>query len=137
MAKIFAPKGFTIAKDDVPVFSAPPYEAQWAQWAGAALAFERVPGGFPRDPEGDVLWDGLEDKRCQCPHFGYLVKGRALMRLPDGTETFINQGDLYYAPPGHRVYALEDFENIEFNPDVKAAEDAMDAFSRNAKKAHD
>lgn len=135
MTEIFSPKGYTIPLKDVPVLSFPPYKAQWAQWAGAALAFEVAPAGWPRDPESDVLWEGQAENRCQCPHWGYLVKGKGLMRLPDGSEAIINAGDLYYAPPGHRVYSLEGFENIEFNPDLNAAIAAMDAFDRNAKRA--
>ena len=66
------------------------------------------------------LLKGLPDDLCQCPHWGYLVKGKALLRLADGEEIIINGGDLYYCPPGHKLYALEDFENIEFNPAAEA-----------------
>jgi len=131
MAELFAPKSFSIAKDDVPTVKMGPYQAQWAQWAGYALAFEVVPGGFP--PGGDVAWEGLPDDLCQCPHWGYLLKGKALLRMADGSETIINGGDLYYCPPGHKLYAIEDFENIEFNP-AKQAQDTIEAFTANIKK---
>jgi hypothetical protein len=137
MPEIFSPKGFTIAKKDVPVIHAPPYSAQWVQWAGHAMAFEVAPGGWPADPNTDVLWDGLPESRCQCAHYGYVLKGKALMRLADGSETMMNEGDLYYCPPGHRVYALEHFENVEFNPDLDAALGVMAAFDRNAKRAEE
>lgn len=132
MAELFVPKGLTVAKDALPVVSMGPYQAQWAQWEGYAMAFERVPGGFP--PGGDVAWQGLPNDLCQCPHWGYLLKGKALLRLADGSETTINGGDLYYCPPGHKLYAIEDFENIEFNP-AKEAQATIEAFSSNIKKA--
>ncbi len=135
MPEIFSPEGYTIPLKDVPFLNFPPYKAQWVQWAGHAMAFEVAPAGWPRDPESEVLWDGQAENRCQCPHFGYLVKGKGLMRLSDGSEHIINEGDLYYAPAGHRVYSLEGFENIEFNPDVNAALAAMEAFDRNAQRA--
>ncbi|MGB9113596.1 MAG: hypothetical protein WCF24_12835 [Acidimicrobiales bacterium] len=131
MAELFSPDGLTIAKDDLPVVSMGAYQAQWAQWEGYALAFERVPGGFP--PGGEAAWEGLPEDLCQCPHWGYLVKGKALLRMADGREVTINGGDLYYAPPGHKLYAIEDFENIEFNP-AKEAADTIEAFSTNIKK---
>ena len=86
MAEIFAPKGYTIPLKDVPFIYAPPYKAQWVQWAGHAMAFESAPAGWPADPDSDVLWDGLPESRCQCAHYGYVTKGKALMRLSDGTE---------------------------------------------------
>lgn len=120
MSDIFKPDDFVVAKADIPVVSIGPYRAQWAEWAGYAMAFETVPGGFP--PGGDRAWDGLPDDLCQCPHWGYLLKGKALLRLSDGEERTINAGDVYYCPPGHKLYAIEDFENIEWNPAEKAAE---------------
>jgi hypothetical protein len=135
MAEIFAPKGFTIPLKDVPFIHAPPYKAQWVQWAGHAMAFESAPAGWPADPDSDVLWDGLPESRCQCAHYGYVTKGRALMRLSDGSEHMLNAGDVYYCPPGHRVYSLDGFENIEFNPDLDAALGAMAAFERNSRRA--
>lgn len=118
MTEIFAPEGYVVAKDDVPVREMGPYRAQWVEWAGHAMAFEVVPAGFP--PGGDVAWQGLPDDLCQCPHWGYLIKGKALLRLANGDELTINGGDFYYCPPGHKLYAIEDFENIEFNPAAEA-----------------
>jgi hypothetical protein len=131
MSEIFSPEAFVIAKDDVPAREIGPYRAQWVEWADHAIAFEVVPAGFP--PGGDVAWDGLPDDLCQCPHWGYLIKGKALLRLADGQELIINGGDLYYCPPGHKLYALEDFENIEFNPAKEAAE-TMATFATNIGK---
>lgn len=128
MSEIFAPKGLAVPKAQVPVVSIGPYRAQWAEWAGHAMAFEVVPKGFP--PGGDVAWTGLPDDLCQCPHWGYLLKGQALLRLGDGQETVINEGDLYYCPPGHKLYAVEAFENIEFNPAADARR-TMEKFAEN------
>jgi hypothetical protein len=128
MAEIFKPEGYVVSKKDLPTVGIGPYKAQWAEWAGHAMAFEVVPKGFP--PGGDIAWKGLPDDLCQCPHWGYLIKGKALLRLADGSELTINEGDLYYCPPGHKLYAIEDFENIEFNP-APEAQITMERFAAN------
>ena len=128
MPELFAPDEFRVAKSDVPVMRMGGYKGQWVEWADHALAFEVVPKGFP--PGGDKAFDGLPENLCQCPHWGYLLKGKAQLTLADGRQFIINEGDLYYAPPGHQIYALEDFENIEFNP-AEAARKTMEAFGSN------
>jgi len=132
MPEIFKPEDYVIARKDLPTVSMGPYRAQWAEWDGYAMAFETVPKGFP--PGGDAAWEGLPEDLCQCPHWGYLLKGKALLRLADGRELEINEGDLYYCPPGHKLYAIEAFENLEFNP-ARLAEQTMGAFSSNIAKA--
>src|SRR5437660_9089472 len=120
MPELFAPAELHVARDSVPVVRIDGYSAQWVAWAGHAIAFEVVPRGFP--PGGENAFEGLPQNLCQCPHWGYLLKGKAGLRLADGREVVINAGELYYAPPGHQLYAIEDFENIEFNPADLAAQ---------------
>ncbi|MBO0656792.1 hypothetical protein J1792_29845 [Streptomyces triculaminicus] len=58
---------------------------------------------------------GLPDDLCQCPHWGFLTKGRIKLRTAEGEETY-EAGQLYYWPPGHAPEALEDSEFAEFCP---------------------
>jgi hypothetical protein len=46
------------------------------------------------------LMKGLPDDRCQCPHWGYVIKGGATFRYMDREEVF-EAGDAFYTPPGH------------------------------------
>jgi hypothetical protein len=46
------------------------------------------------------LMKGLPDDRCQCPHWGYVIKGGAAFRYADREEVF-EAGDAFYTPPGH------------------------------------
>src|SRR5437867_1491230 len=46
------------------------------------------------------LLKGLPDDRCQCPHWGYVFKGRLTFRYADREEVY-EAGDAFYAPPGH------------------------------------
>src|SRR5690242_6633346 len=43
---------------------------------------------------------GLPGGSCPCPHWGYLVKGRMIVRY-DSHEEVIEAGDAFYIPPGH------------------------------------
>jgi hypothetical protein len=55
---------------------------------------------FREDVDGTPLLKGLPDDRCQCPHWGYVIKGRMVLRFADREEAY-EAGEAYYAPPGH------------------------------------
>jgi mannose-6-phosphate isomerase-like protein (cupin superfamily) len=58
---------------------------------------------------------GLPDDRCQCPHWGYVFKGKLTWRFGDHQEVF-EAGDAYYAPPGHAPEAEAGTEFVQFSP---------------------
>jgi hypothetical protein len=86
---------------------------------------------------GDVSWEldtaplfkGLPDDRCQCPHWGYVLKGRVRVRYPDREEV-IEAGDAYYLEPSHTTVFEEDTEVIEFSPKGKYQK-TMEVAARN------
>ena len=58
---------------------------------------------------------GLPDDMCQCPHWGYVFKGRVTWRYADHEEVS-EAGDAYYAPPGHALEAEAGTELLEISP---------------------
>jgi len=42
----------------------------------------------------------LPGGNCSCPHWGYVFKGRMIVRYGDHEEVF-EAGDAFYMPPGH------------------------------------
>jgi hypothetical protein len=52
------------------------------------------------DIDATPLLKGLPDDRCQCPHWGYVLKGKMTARYADRDEVF-EVGDAFYTPPGH------------------------------------
>jgi len=58
---------------------------------------------------------GLPDDRCQCPHWGYVFKGKLTWRFGDHEEV-VEAGDAYYAPPGHAPEAEAGSEFVQFSP---------------------
>ena len=71
---------------------------------------------FREDVDHTPLLRGLPDDRCQCPHWGYVIKGRLTFRFGDRDEVF-EAGDAFYAPPGHVPVATEPgSEYLQFSP---------------------
>jgi hypothetical protein len=58
---------------------------------------------------------GLPDDLCQCPHWGYMLKGKIKMKTKEGEEVY-QAGQAFYWPPGHAPEALEDSEYIDVSP---------------------
>ena len=71
---------------------------------------------FRQDVDATPLLKGLPDDRCQCPHWGYVTKGRLVYRFGDREETF-EAGEAFYAPPGHVPVQHEPgTEIVQFSP---------------------
>jgi hypothetical protein len=82
---------------------------------------------FHQDVDATPLLKGLPDDRCQCPHWGYVVKGRLTLRFPDREETY-EAGDAFYTPPGHVPVKHEPgTEIVQFSPsdELELTEAAM------------
>src|SRR3989442_881937 len=81
---------------------------------------------FRQDIDATPMLKGLPDDRCQCPHWGYVLKGKLTFRSADGEEVF-EAGDAFYVPPGHTQLAEADTEFVQFSPteELKATEAAM------------
>jgi quercetin dioxygenase-like cupin family protein len=45
---------------------------------------------------------------CQAGHLGYVVSGRQMIKMDDGTETEIGPGDVVHIPPGHDGWVVGD-----------------------------
>lgn len=75
------------------------------------VAFAKFPKGTDMAP----AVKGLPDDLCQCPHWGYLFKGRLKMQTKHGDEIY-EAGQAFYWAPGHAPEALEDCEYMDFSP---------------------
>lgn len=62
------------------------------------------------------LFAGLDNNACQCPHWGYVLRGSITTTDTAGTRETVNKGDLFYWPPGHNVRVDADAEIIMFSP---------------------
>jgi hypothetical protein len=82
---------------------------------------------FHQDIDATPLMKGLPDDRCQCPHWGYVLKGKLTYRFADREETY-EAGDAFYQPPGHVPVNHEPgSEIVQFSPtdELKKTEEVM------------
>jgi glyoxylate utilization-related uncharacterized protein len=71
---------------------------------------------FREDIDHTPLLRGLPDDQCQCPHWGYVIKGKMTFRF-GGREEVFEAGDAFYAPPGHvPVHTEPGSEYVQFSP---------------------
>jgi hypothetical protein len=83
---------------------------QYAEWGNIQAGFET----FKTDIDMVPLLRGLPDDRCQCPHWGFVIKGQMTIRYADREEV-IKAGDAYYMAPGHIPFLTAGTEVIEFS----------------------
>jgi hypothetical protein len=113
-------------KEDIPaVFEEGGAFVRHVEWGEMLVSYEGLPAGFDAAP----YHEGLPDNHCQCPHWGYVLKGRIRIRYVDREEVF-GAGDLYYLPPGHTPVVEEDYEALEFSPKDEMAK-TMEVVNRN------
>jgi hypothetical protein len=86
-------------------------------------------GEVRKDLEMDWLFKGLPADSCQCPHWGYVLKGRLHYKFSDHEEVF-GAGELYYVPPGHTPFIEAGCEYVEFSP-TDLLNETMEVVERN------
>ena len=96
------------------------------EWGEMNAALESFPAGMDTAP----LFQGLPGDRCQCPHWGYVARGRFTAHYADRSET-IAVGDMYHLAPGHTITYDEDTDLIEFSP-AGTYQQTMEVASKNA-----
>jgi len=67
------------------------------------------------------LFEGLEGNLCQCPHWGFVLRGQLTTIDAQGTRETVQANDLFYWPPGHNVKVVADAEIVMFSPQLEHA----------------
>ena len=86
-------------------------ELRKAEVGELSVSFIRLAAGTDLGP----ALVGLENDSCPCPHWGYMLEGRLLMRVPGGDQTY-EAGQAFYWAPGHAPFALTDCAYVDFSP---------------------
>jgi hypothetical protein len=61
------------------------------------------------------MLSALPGGKCQCPHWGYVLKGRLTIRYGDHEET-VEAGEAFFMSPGHAPAAIAGTELVQFSP---------------------
>jgi hypothetical protein len=86
---------------------------------GDAGGFDTISGEYFTLAAGvdtTPLFEGLEGDLCQCPHWGYVLRGRITTTDAAGAQETVTANDLFYWPPGHNVLVESDAEIVMFSP---------------------
>lgn len=109
-----------IAKDDVDVkMQIPGAVIRQRTEFGSVKGYEQLSGEYFSLAAGvdtTPLFVGLEGNRCQCPHWGFVVRGQLTTTAADGTKETVRANDLFYWPPGHNVKVDADADIVMFSP---------------------
>jgi len=109
-----------IAKDDIEVkMEIPGAIIRQRTDFGDATGLGKISGEYFSLSAGvdtTPLFMGLEGDLCQCPHWGYVLKGQLTTTDAHGVEETVSAKDLFYWPSGHNVKVNADAEIVMFSP---------------------
>ena len=109
-----------VAKDEVDVrMEIPGAVIRQRTGLGDASGFDGMSGEYFTLSAGvdtTPLFQGLEGNLCQCPHWGFVLRGRITTTDAKGARETVNANDLFYWPPGHNVKVDADAEIVMFSP---------------------
>ncbi len=109
-----------VAKDDVDVqMQIPGAVIRQRMNFGDVGGFDKISGEYFTLSAGvdtTPLFQGLDGNACQCPHWGFVIRGQITTTDAKGVEETVNANDLFYWPPGHNVKVMQDAEIVMFSP---------------------
>ena len=92
------------------------FEGHYEDLDGYTIGFET----YTADADLGPFFKGLPDDRCQCPHWGYVIKGKLVYHYPSGDDV-ITTGEGYFARPGHLPEIFAGTAVVEFSPTAEIA----------------
>ena len=95
------------------------------EWGGMQVTLE----SYHKTMDMAPLLKGLPDDKCQCPHWGMVLKGRMLVKYRDHEEV-TKAGEAYYMAPGHSPIMDPGTELVEFSP-IEEAMKSRQVIERN------
>ncbi|MEW6155660.1 MAG: cupin domain-containing protein [Actinomycetota bacterium] len=88
------------------------FEGRYEDLDGYTVGWE----SYTEDADPSPLFAGLPGDRCQCPHWGVVLRGTLVYTYDDGSEDVIGAGEAYYARPGHLPRFTAGTDVVEFSP---------------------
>jgi hypothetical protein len=85
---------------------------QSQDWGALNVSHIHLPAGADAKP----LLEGMPDNLCPVPHWGMVLEGSIKVEYSDGSAETVNEGEVYYWPPGHTISVDQEYRSIEFSP---------------------
>lgn len=109
-----------VAKENVDVrMEIPGAVIRQRQDFGDVSGFDKISGEcftLAAGVDTTPLFTGLEGDLCQCPHWGFVLRGELTTTDAEGVQETVVTNDLFYWPPGHNVRVTADAEIVMFSP---------------------
>lgn len=109
-----------IAKDDVDIkMQIPGAVIRQRLDFGDASGYGKISGEYFTLAAGvdtAPLFQGLDGNHCDCPHWGFVLRGQITTTDAAGEKETVKANDLFYWPPGHNVKVDDDAEIVMFSP---------------------
>ena len=109
-----------VAKENVDVrMEIPGVVIRQRQNFGDVSGFDTISGEYFTLAAGvdtTPLFLGLDGDLCQCPHWGFVLRGEITTTDARGGLETVTTNDLFYWPPGHNVKVNADAEIVMFSP---------------------
>ena len=109
-----------VAKENVDVrMEIPGVVIRQRQNLGDVRGFDTISGEYFTLAAGvdtTPLFLGLDGDLCQCPHWGFVLRGEITTTDAKGGQETVTTNDLFYWPPGHNIKVNADAEIVMFSP---------------------
>ena len=109
-----------VAKEDVDIrMEIPGAVIRQRRDFGDVSGFSGISGEYfslAKGVDTTPLFLGLEGDLCQCPHWGFVVRGQLTATDAVGNEEAVGANDLFYWAPGHNVKVDADADIVMFSP---------------------
>ena len=109
-----------VAKENVDVrMEIPGVVIRQRQNFGDVSGFDTISGEYFTLAAGvdtTPLFLGLDGDLCQCPHWGFVLRGEITTTDAKGGQETVTTNDLFYWPPGHNIKVNADAEIVMFSP---------------------
>jgi hypothetical protein len=103
----------------------PGFEGHYGETEGYTIGFER----YSEHADMAPLFVGLPDDKCQCSHWGVVLKGKLVYHTAHG-DIEVTDGEAYYVGPGHTPEIYPNTEVVEFSP-TKELNETMEVVTKN------
>lgn len=109
-----------VAREDVDVrMQIPGAVVRQRKEFGSVKGYDTISGEYFSLSAGvdtTPLFVGLAGNVCQCPHWGFVIRGEIMTTNSAGEQETVTTNDLFHWPPGHNVRVLADADIIMFSP---------------------